>query len=392
MVQRCAGSRLTQALPFRSSSLQGRPPRTTGDADLDILTVARPVNFPQFGIGGAEVRRLPDLGSAHFGRLLRSLRRRRNVSVDPDVISDDGSAHALLVLAASGAPLRLARPSADMDLLLGSDFRRVLTTAPFSGEWERERHSVRLRRVALDRLRSDPRPGVAVVLATRRPEFLGFALDQISSQRCDRPQVLLGLHGDGWPDDLGVALPDGAVLRRYDESWSLGAMLQDLTLLADASLVTKWDDDDWYGPNHVRDLVDAYEYSGADIVGKAAEYVRLEESDLTIRRFAYGAETYSWTLAGGAMMTSKRFLAEIGGWPDERRGVDAALLAAARAAGGCAYRTHGFEYILRRSAGGAHTWHAPDDHFLETASERRPGLALELADLAQGQSGPPSSS
>ncbi len=90
-------------------------------------------------------------------------------------------------------------------------------------------------------------------------------------------------------------------------------------VLAEGELVTKWDDDDWYGPHHLEDLIDALRYSGADLVGKAAEFVRLEQLDLTIRRFRLGAESYSSTIAGGTLLLRRSSLESVGGWAPEPR-------------------------------------------------------------------------
>ena len=53
---------------------------------------------------------------------------------------------------------------------------------------------------------------------------------------------------------------------------------------ASGDVVLKMDDDDWYGPDVVTDLLWARRTSGAELVGMPAEFVYLEQLDLTIRR------------------------------------------------------------------------------------------------------------
>ena len=43
------------------------------------------------------------------------------------------------------------------------------------------------------------------------------------------------------------------------------------------------DDDDWYGKEHISDLLLAASYSNADLVGKGSEFVYLMEEDITVR-------------------------------------------------------------------------------------------------------------
>ena len=54
---------------------------------------------------------------------------------------------------------------------------------------------------------------------------------------------------------------------------------------ASGELITKMDDDDHHGPEHPGPGA-AAEYSGAELVAKGAEFIYLEQLDLTIRRFA----------------------------------------------------------------------------------------------------------
>jgi hypothetical protein len=291
-----------------------------------------------------------------------------------------------VALAASGVQVRL---SADAPTPSGLDDALVerLRTPVGDGDCEGELRSVRLRRLAHDRLWPGPsgRP-VSVLLASNRPDDIGLALQQIWGQDDVDVQIVVGLHGDRWPTgavtQLGP-LPDGSTVTRFDADLPLGSVLDALAGRADCELLTKWDDDDWYGRDHLADLVRAYDYSGADVVGKAAEFVRLEASDLTIRRFAIGAESYSSTVAGGTILTSAEWLRAIGGWAPIPRNVDRALLEATRRCGGSSYRTHGFQYVLRRRAGHGHTWNASDASFIKSSAIRRDGLDLALADIAQ---------
>ena len=52
----------------------------------------------------------------------------------------------------------------------------------------------------------------------------------------------------------------------------IGLLGAEATRVAQGTLLTKVDDDDLYGPEHVWDLVLARCYSGAAVVGKGAEF------------------------------------------------------------------------------------------------------------------------
>jgi hypothetical protein len=252
----------------------------------------------------------------------------------------------------------------------------------------REEHSLRLRRHAT---RSTPPSGavpkVSVVMSSKRPHLLGSALDQIARQRHVEVEVLLGLHGvpashedvrraiDGFPLPLTVV--------EASEATPFGEVLDQVAARASGDEIAKWDDDDWYSPEHLSDLLLARAYSGADIVGTAAEFFYLEPLDVTIRRTDYTSEIWSDHVAGGTILLARSRFQEIGGFEGVPRGVDAQFLKTAHAAGARIYRTQGLGYVLRRSLAAGHTWQLPLAHFLRVAANQwrgfRPSRMLETS-------------
>jgi hypothetical protein len=325
---------------------------------------------------------LPPTGTRAFRRLVAAAARHELLIVRPrDVGPDTWS--ALAALAADGVPTWVdVAPTVDAPL--DDDLWRLLTEPPTHADPDLDRYtrSVRLARAA----GGDPtRESVSVLLATRRPEMIEHAIDSIGSQRGVVVQLVIGLHGDGWPDTIERRIADRwtseLVTLRADRSTSLGALLAGLAARADGRLVTKWDDDDWYGPHHIADLVQAHSTSRAQLVGKAAEFVWVESIDETIRRPATSARTYSRTLAGGTLLMARSDLAAVGGFPDAERSVDRVLIDRVVARHGVVYRTHGLEFVLRRTSAGQHTWAVDATYFTADALARRQGLDLEFADI-----------
>ncbi len=264
----------------------------------------------------------------------------------------------------------------------GQPLADLVRNAEVGTPLDRARHSVRLRRAA--RRWSDA-PSISVVMATKRPWALPAAMELISGQVDLDVEVSLGLHGTAWDEWSDERIRDQSPwpvqVTRVPETASLGTVLNEATSRATSSIVTKWDDDDWYGPGHLADLVDALDYAGATLVGKAAEFVYLESSDVLIRRDADRAERFSTRLAGGTLTLTRDDLRRAGGWPDVRRHVDLALIESVRRTGGTTYRTHGFDYVLMRRPDeqADHTWSADDGYFLSIASDRWSGMRTDLA-------------
>ncbi len=265
----------------------------------------------------------------------------------------------------------------------------------------RELLSVRLRREALRghstaawwrrvadvvTLALPPPPCVSILLTTNRPEQLDHALRQIANQAYPRTELVAVLHGDafddgarrrikrqaGCPATVVRVAPD----RPFGEAADLGSQV------ASGDVVTKFDDDDWYDAEHLWDVVLALQYSGAELVGKAAELVYLADEGVTLRRFVGGGESFgSRTFAGGTLALRRETLRSLGGWRHVRRRLDQALIEDVLAAGGTTYRTHGFGYVLHRHGHG-HTWEPGPRYFLDQAETRRHGLDLAFAGVA----------
>lgn len=243
-----------------------------------------------------------------------------------------------------------------------------------------------------------PWPTVSILLCTHRPERLDHALAMIRRQDYPHLQAVIVLHGD--EADVAAQAPRvRAALDGWDGEWAVIAVPSELTLghalsaasaRADGELLTKMDDDDYYASSHIWDLVLARMYSGAQIVGKALDWVYLAAADTTVFRPTYPAERFAKFVAGGTMLISSGDLAQVGGWRPVPRSVDRALLDRVLDSGGLVYRTHGLGYVYVRSAadGSANTSPVLEEHFLTKTVAQFPGLvksaALGTEDLSDG--------
>ena len=306
-------------------------------------------------------------------------------------------ARRLSQLAVAGVPLLAGGLSAPVRSLLGDELLGHIEAFDAADPPVlRESKSIGLRRTALDlyspksvwnRLLGGlgkpllPLPSVSVVLATRRPEKLASALEQLARQSWSSVEAVVVLHG--FDADLREvrraveAYPGELQLRSVPADMIFGEVLNVGVAAASGDLVCKMDDDDWYGPHHLRDLVHAKNHSGATVVGSQVEFVYLESLDITTRRPPLG-EQYSDHVAGGTMMLGRDELRQLGGWRPVHRAVDRCLLQAVQAAGGLVYRSHGQNYMMHRRSGadslGGHTWNPEDSIFLQSVAEQWDGF------------------
>lgn len=220
-------------------------------------------------------------------------------------------------------------------------------------------------------------PSVSAVLLTNRETYLTHAMQQIAKLDYPNLQVLVGLHGLELTSARIAELMDlaGRELEFISIAGNLsfGAAMQVASQRADGELITKMDDDDYYGANHIWDLVLARMYSGAQVVGKALDWIYLEGEDTTVFRPTYAAEKYSFFVAGGTILISRADLDGVGGWRPVTKSIDRALLESVKQAGGLIYRTHGLGYMYVRHLA-PHTASVASEHFLSKTERTWPGL------------------
>ncbi len=340
-----------------------------GDASPDPRVV-NPIGF--LAAAPEPVRDLSSLVSAGpvTPTLVASLRGVQGVRVDTWT---SGAERAVEALALAGVPVVLAAPLPEhVPDRLGPDLTHALRApVDLADPLAREEHSLVLRRAAYDvvvaRAGGWAQPSVSVLLATRRAEMLDFALAQVARQRgVARLELVLAAHGFS-PDPARVqdlVGPDVAVqVRSHPADAVFGSVLEDAARAASGDVVLKMDDDDWYAPDVVADLLRARGYSGAEMVGMPAELHYLTEQDLTVKR-GHPVEFYARFVAGGTMLLDRAVLREVGGFRAVTKFVDAQLIDSVLAAGGALYRTHGLGYVLRRNPTG-HTWQVDLDYLLD---------------------------
>jgi GT2 family glycosyltransferase len=371
--------------------------------DASGIPLAAPVNPRRFNPAGflpvgtaAEVEPIPDLSWPEDR--VRSARAALASRVER--VDDLRGAARLLELTASGVVVVVDDPTG-ADRWLGGHLAGLVSDVDenrLADPTYRESVSVAQRRAthtdhALPaRLRQIRRaaglpvqspPGVSVVVSTNRPEMLERIVANVALQDHPSLELVLALHGDGFPGADPVA-PAGLALTvlRFPADTVFGHVLSAASAAASGEWVTKMDDDDWYGAEHVSDLVLAAGYSGADLVGKGSEFVYLEGVGVTIRRGLGAGEAPSRTLSGGTLLVRSSVLRDVDGWRGLPRSVDVALIDDVASAGGTVWRTHPFGYLLRRTTG-QHTWTVDERYFERQAEQRWDGLALDVAGVRE---------
>jgi hypothetical protein len=209
------------------------------------------------------------------------------------------------------------------------------------------------------------RPPVSVVLATCRAGNIDHAIEQVARQTWRPLQLITVLHGlDVEPAAVkrraGAAGIDDVIVLPVDGARSLGACLNAGIEAADGAYIGKMDDDELYGPHYIADLVHAFRYTEAQIVGKLAHYVHLTGSGANILRYPELEHTYVDLVRGGALLAAGDLLRAYR-FDDVTRGEDTRLFRRCRADGVKIYSADRFSFVMVRHRDAArHTWQVSD--------------------------------
>ncbi|MDJ0498482.1 MAG: hypothetical protein QNJ89_11670 [Acidimicrobiia bacterium] len=294
----------------------------------------------------------------------------------------------LVAAAARGVPISGAN--------LGNDSPLELSRASTAARRWAYRHHTTTKRAAEIARRAgldirNPQPHATAVLVSMRPDQAATALDMVRHQTYRPLSVVVGLHGaNPTPeftksvDRIGDVLP--TVVLEFPERFSLGECLNRAIDASSGEILTKIDDDDFYGPAHIEDGVQAIEYSGAGIVGKGAQFTYVEAEDRTVLRRQREQETFLGGSPTGATMLIQRHIWEQVGFPHRPRQVDVLFTRAARHNGSQVYAASPWEFCYVRTAS-SHTWTTAPETFLAGTDAMWNGFSPErtvVPDLVQG--------
>ncbi|MEU1735728.1 glycosyltransferase [Streptosporangium sp. NPDC020145] len=206
---------------------------------------------------------------------------------------------------------------------------------------------------------------VSVVLPTNRAAQIEHAISSVAKQIHRPVQLVMVLHGlDIDPvvvaDKARVAGISDVVVLPADPSLSLGACMNLGISAAEGSLIAKMDDDNLYGEHYLSDLVRAFDYSDAELVGKGAHYAYFEGSNTTMLRLPGLEHRYSWLVQGGTFLGKAEMFKHYG-FEDVTRGEDTRLVRRLKEDRVKIYSADRFNFVYWRSGDAAmHTWQADD--------------------------------
>ncbi|WP_318241922.1 glycosyltransferase family protein [Arthrobacter pullicola] len=210
-------------------------------------------------------------------------------------------------------------------------------------------------------------PSVSLLVSSNRPHQLEQVFRTAGKFVGPDVELVLLTHGfqasnaviKNWQESYGVS---NLVLLHQPAEVPLGECLNQCVAASSGDVLSKMDDDDFYGHHYLLDMVNALGYSRAEVVGKQAHYMYLAERNTTLLRFAEREHRFT-NLVMGPTITARRdvFL----GTPFQalQRGEDSRFLNDVTARGGSVYSTDKYNYFQFRGSVN-HAWQVSDAELL----------------------------
>ncbi|AGA68726.1 glycosyl transferase [Desulfitobacterium dichloroeliminans LMG P-21439] len=148
-------------------------------------------------------------------------------------------------------------------------------------EWsrmEKEKEQIRLIR---EKYQQAERPGVSIVLPTSKPKYLENIFENLRRIQYPKVEYIVIINNSRVnPQVYHERFQDlkGIRFLALDEGYTLGDCLNYGVDLAKYDYIGKMDDDDYYGACFLEDLMLAFQYTYAQIVGKGVHFVFFESN------------------------------------------------------------------------------------------------------------------
>lgn len=137
---------------------------------------------------------------------------------------------------------------------------------------------------------------VSIVTTTNKTIYKNNIIENFLRQNYPNKELIIILNNnelnkDEWLRDIKNL--KNIYIYQLDESVTLGECLNYAVDKSSGVFIAKFDDDDYYAPNYLKDLIYCFSYTDASIVGKASQFVYfIGSSQLIMLNYANGYNYY----------------------------------------------------------------------------------------------------
>lgn len=213
--------------------------------------------------------------------------------------------------------------------------------------------------------------GVSIITCTNKPHYMKDIFANFDRQRYAPKELIIILNNNSLNIDEWIAQAtryQNAAVYRVDEQEGLGDCLNSGVAKARFDHIAKFDDDDYYAPAYLEDMMSAFHHSEADVVGKWTIYVYIEARKSLFKWHPGSEHCFVPRVAGSTIMVRRRVFEKVSFASGKGQGRDTQFLKDCGANGLRIYSADRFNHVvIRRASKGLHTWKFADDDIIKRA-------------------------
>lgn len=229
-------------------------------------------------------------------------------------------------------------------------------------------------------------PLASIVIASNRPHFIDRIVENVTKQVYPNIELIIiaQKYTDQQIEELknklkvsGKKFKEIHIVKNDSED-TLGKRLNQGIKLSKGDYVAKFDDDDFYFPNYLQDMLIPFKFGDYGIVGKKEIFIYLERQDKTFVRYKGQRHMETDFLTGATLVFSRDALNKLE-FGDLNKGEDSNILQQAKKLGVKTYVADPFNFVVYRSKEvNNHTWQVEDSFFTEKGFFIGENLALGI--------------
>ncbi|MDF3003379.1 MAG: family 2 glycosyl transferase [Bacillota bacterium] len=151
--------------------------------------------------------------------------------------------------------------------------------------------------------------GVSVITCTNKPIFMNNIFKNYQNQAWSIKELIIILNKDNmelkkWQSKLKGA--PNIFIYQLPEQLSLGDCLNFAVDKTKYDYIATFDDDDYYGPQYISQMMSGFEKTGADIIGKKTHFTYFEKDRALYLRFPNQENKYVNWVCGGKKIVKRK--------------------------------------------------------------------------------------
>ncbi|MFE0558233.1 glycosyltransferase [Paenibacillus sp. NPDC058910] len=192
---------------------------------------------------------------------------------------------------------------------------------------------------------------VSIICCTMRPSFMNNIFSNYERQNFENKELIIVLNRDDMDiDQWREAAKEHKHVSVYkiSENSKLGKCLNYGIGQSTYDLIAKFDDDDYYASDYLKEGVSTLKRTGASVVGKHTSFVYFEEKKALMLFRKGGEEKYRRHLKGGTLLFKRSVWDQIKFNEEMERASDAEFLRRCKRSGNRLYSSSRYNYVCNR--------------------------------------------